>query len=836
MASFPPLPQIVGSHGGIFEAYYKQADPTGTGNNVLSQVWELSDPHGKGYLEKSGFFVALKLISLVQNGQELNVAKIVTEAPPPNLGPVEVVPETVSGSSVGTGVPWSLQPSEKSKYDTVFDSLLPVNGLLSGDKVRPVLLNSKLPMDMLSKIWDLGDIDKDGYLDKDEFAVAMHLVYRTMEKDPLPVSLPPQLIPPSKRKKGPPAGAVQVLPGALPIQHSERADSPGLSGNWVVTATDKTKSDVMFRQADLDQDGFVSGQEIRSIFLQSGIPNTVLAHIWSLCDMKSIGKLNSEQFALAMYLVHNKIKGIDPPAQLSLEMIPPSMRPKSGADPAAFGVKDGTNAGPYSHVADFSAIKELDLIAKEIDDMKREKMQIEKDRAQREADIKICQAEVQNLQKELDAITATMTQLENQKKEAQKRLDELDDKKSNLESNVKEMREKCEEEEKQIDMLKSQINNQEKSVKDQEEELNSLRVELSKLRDEERKMETKVESGKQELESLSKSQRDLQIQVSQTRARVTHLEDQQRLLKQNIAGYTSQLNGEVSSIMSTPQTGVVDDQISSRATIGSPVSNLSNVSSSFSTGSGVDDFKDFKEDPFKDKDPFAGTAFPTDDPFKGNAFKSEGFSADPFASEDPFKDAFGPSSTASKPKDDPFGSFDPFGGTISSPSLGKKKAPDAFDPFGTGATSAKPSENVSSDLFGSDPFAPMSSTSRNESPKPALPPKTKKHPPPRPAPPRPRATPSPKPDSDPFSSDPFAGNDPFAGSGTGSGKAGGASDPFANFADFSPNKFEVGDDDWANNPTGTITIRPEDRLEQERADRELAIKLSQEDLDNESQA
>lgn len=48
--------------------------------------------------------------------------------------------------------------------------------------------------------------------------------------------------------------------------------------------------------------------------------------------------------------------------------------------------------------------------------------------------------------------------------------------------------------------------------------------------------------------------------------------------------------------------------------IGSPVSNLSNVSSSFSAGSGVDDFK---EDPFKDKDPFAGTAFPSDDPFKG---------------------------------------------------------------------------------------------------------------------------------------------------------------------------------------------------------------------------
>jgi hypothetical protein len=33
--------------------------------------------------------------------------------------------------------------------------------------------------------------------------------------------------------------------------------------------------------------------------------------------------------------------------------------------------QDGTNAGPYSHVADFSAIKELDTITKEIEDIKR---------------------------------------------------------------------------------------------------------------------------------------------------------------------------------------------------------------------------------------------------------------------------------------------------------------------------------------------------------------------------------------------------------------------------------------------------------------------------------
>jgi len=42
--------------------------------------------------------------------------------------------------------------------------------------------------------------------------------------------------------------------------------------------------------------------------------------------MKAAGKLNSDQFALAMHLVQQKLKGIDPPAALSPEMIPPSLR------------------------------------------------------------------------------------------------------------------------------------------------------------------------------------------------------------------------------------------------------------------------------------------------------------------------------------------------------------------------------------------------------------------------------------------------------------------------------------------------------------------------------
>lgn len=49
---------------------------------------------------------------------------------------------------------------------------------------------------------------------------------------------------------------------------------------WVVSSEDQIVADKLFLQADLDMDGYVSGIEIKDVFLQSGLPQTVLAHIW----------------------------------------------------------------------------------------------------------------------------------------------------------------------------------------------------------------------------------------------------------------------------------------------------------------------------------------------------------------------------------------------------------------------------------------------------------------------------------------------------------------------------------------------------------------------------
>ena len=66
---------------------------------------------------------------------------------------------------------WSIKPTERIKYDQLFDSLQPANGYIPGNKVKGVLMDSKLPVDTLGKIWDLADMDKDGMLDRHEFVV-----------------------------------------------------------------------------------------------------------------------------------------------------------------------------------------------------------------------------------------------------------------------------------------------------------------------------------------------------------------------------------------------------------------------------------------------------------------------------------------------------------------------------------------------------------------------------------------------------------------------------------------------------------------------------------------
>ena len=71
--------------------------------------------------------------------------------------------------------------------------------LFLGAVAREEMIRSKLPNSVLRRIWALSDIDEDGMLDRDEFAVAMFLIDHKLGGNDIPEMLPERMIPPSKR-------------------------------------------------------------------------------------------------------------------------------------------------------------------------------------------------------------------------------------------------------------------------------------------------------------------------------------------------------------------------------------------------------------------------------------------------------------------------------------------------------------------------------------------------------------------------------------------------------------------------------------------------------------
>ncbi|KAF5274540.1 hypothetical protein FQA39_LY07152 [Lamprigera yunnana] len=122
-------------------------------------------------------------------------------------GAFEGVEDTISpfgykrgeGIDAGYGeIDWIVN-KHKVQYDTIFSGLEPVDGKITGAVAKSEMVKSKLPNTVLGKIWKLADVDKDGMLDSDEFALAMHLINIKIDGNSLPSELPDHLVPPTKR-------------------------------------------------------------------------------------------------------------------------------------------------------------------------------------------------------------------------------------------------------------------------------------------------------------------------------------------------------------------------------------------------------------------------------------------------------------------------------------------------------------------------------------------------------------------------------------------------------------------------------------------------------------
>ena len=146
-------------------------------------------------------------------------------ARPPQSSPA-VSAQPTGAQSMPASV-WTITPPEKARFDGIFSKVDTDNrGYVTGEQAVGFFSNSRLPEEDLAQIWDLADINSEGQLNREEFAVAMYLIQQQLaKKGPLPQSLPPNLIPPTMRRQPipPPQSVVPSLDHAANIAKPKSA-------------------------------------------------------------------------------------------------------------------------------------------------------------------------------------------------------------------------------------------------------------------------------------------------------------------------------------------------------------------------------------------------------------------------------------------------------------------------------------------------------------------------------------------------------------------------------------------------------------------------------------
>lgn len=152
----------------------------------------------------------------------------------------EKQPSLESPSAASGQLEWAIKSQAKLKYTQLFNTTDRTrSGFLTGPQARNLMVQTKLPQSVLAKIWTLSDMDADGRLGCEEFVLAMYLCDMASQGDPIPTTLPPDLVPPSFRKQGSRHGSITGVvssrhgsvssQGASAVESDPSAGLPGQS-------------------------------------------------------------------------------------------------------------------------------------------------------------------------------------------------------------------------------------------------------------------------------------------------------------------------------------------------------------------------------------------------------------------------------------------------------------------------------------------------------------------------------------------------------------------------------------------------------------------------------
>lgn len=134
-----------------------------------------------GFLARDNFYIALRLIALVQNDHPISDDSLNTfqDVPLPDFkrqaAQQQSAPQQKNISDEELNTQWAMAPEEKNKYLAYFKKVDTDNdGFINGKEIATIF-QSRLDIKTLQIVCKLSDVDQDQRFSADEFAIAMHL-------------------------------------------------------------------------------------------------------------------------------------------------------------------------------------------------------------------------------------------------------------------------------------------------------------------------------------------------------------------------------------------------------------------------------------------------------------------------------------------------------------------------------------------------------------------------------------------------------------------------------------------------------------------------------------
>lgn len=204
-----------------------------------------------------------------------------------------------------------LEEWEIKKYWQIFQGLKPDANKLTGEKVSPVLKNSRLPDSQLAQIWDLSDIDADGKLDFEEFCITMRLIFDMVNGSisEIPRELPGWLVPLSKAHLIQANNAVATGSNSDAVGGDDDDDYLSDDFDWYISPTDKLTYEAIYN-SNCDSYGRVRFDSLDGLYQTlKKVPRSEISSAWNLVNPKSFETIDKDQVLVFLHILNQRENG-----------------------------------------------------------------------------------------------------------------------------------------------------------------------------------------------------------------------------------------------------------------------------------------------------------------------------------------------------------------------------------------------------------------------------------------------------------------------------------------------------------------------------------------------